>query len=192
MIKQGMSPQDFLDHFKTQYQKLMAQKPARSVWNYDKNMSIIGVFNMLLARFKKDGNDENLLSFVSCFGPRRVAVNLMGQVHEHVKSSLSTDSDWSDVQQTDEMIWLDRLWSDRLDFQVVTGQLESLCALKRNRDSEGNIISISLHDSITRWRFETLTNDVREKWILAAAYALSKCLPEDMVDPKSQISFLKN
>ena len=190
MIKHGMSAKDFLGHYNSQYQKLMGQKPARSEWDYDKNMSIIGVFNMLLARIKKDGNHENLLSFISCFGPRRVAVNLMGQVHGPVKSSLSSNSDCPDVQRTDEMIWLDRLCNDQLEFQVTTGQLESLCALKRNRDSEGNIIGISLHDSITRWRFETLTDDAREKWVLAAAYALSKCLPEDIVDPKPQMEFL--
>ena len=190
MIKQGIPIRDFLGHYETQYQKVMAQKPARSAWDYEKNMSIISVFNMLLARIKKDGNDENLLSFISCFGPRRVAVSLMGQSHEPVKSSLSSDSDRSDAIHTDEMIWLDRFWNDRLEFQVVTGQLESLCALKRNRDSEGNTISISLHDSITRWRFETLTKDVRERWILAAAYALSRCLPEDTVDQSSQIKFL--
>ena len=190
MIKQGIPVRDFVGHYKTQYQKVMAQKPARSAWDYEKNMSIASVFNMLLAKIKKDSKDDKLLSFLSCFGPRRVDVNLMGQVRKPGEGSLSTHSDWSDVQKTDEMIWLDRLWSDRLEFQVVTGQLESLCALKRIRDSEGDIISISLHDSITQWRFETLTNDVREKWILAAAYALSKCLPKDMVDPKPQIRFL--
>ena len=189
MIRQGMSASDFFGHYKTQYQKLMAQKPARSAWDYDKNMSIISVFNMLLERIQKEGLDEKLLAFISCFGPRRVAVNLMGQAPETGDSPFCSDFNWSDVQQTDEITWLDRLWNDRLAFQVMTGQLESLCVLKRNRDKEGTIVSISLHDSITRWRFETLTNDMREKWIIAAAYALSKCLP-DIIDQKSQMKFL--
>ena len=190
MIKQGISVPDFLGHYESQYQKVMDFKPERSAWDYEKNMSIISVFNMILARNKRDGNNEKLLAFMSCFGPRRVPVDLMGQVRKASESQLSFGSDWSNAHHTDEMIWVDRLWVDRLEFQVVTGQLESLCALKRNRDSEGSIISISLHDSITRWRFETLTNDVRENWILAAAYALSKCLPRDVVDQNSQMRFL--
>ena len=189
MIKQGIPVRDFLGHYETQYQKVMSQKPARSAWDYDKNMSIISVFNMLLERIKKEGYDENLLAFISCFGPRRVAVNLMGQARESGNSSFSFGPDCSDARQTDEITWLDRLWNDRLAFQVMTGQLESLCVLKRNRDNEGTIVSISLHDSITRWRFETLTKDMREKWIFAAAYALSKCLPE-IIDQKSQMKFL--
>ena len=189
MIKQGIPVRDFLGHYDTQYQKVMSQKPARSAWDYDKNMSIISVFNMLLERIRKEGYDENLLAFISCFGPRRVTVNLMGQACESGDSSFSSDADWSDARQMDEITWLDRLWNDRLAFQVMTGQLENLCVLKRNRDNEGTIVSISLHDSIARWRFETLTNDMREKWIITAAYALSKSLPE-IIDQKSQMKFL--
>ena len=58
------------------------------------------------------------------------------------------------------------------------------------RDGDGKIVNISLHDSISRWRFETLATDSRGRWIIAAAYNCSKCLPEDIVDQGSQIKNL--
>ena len=95
MIKQGIAVQDFLGHYETQYQKVMAHKPDRSAWDYEKNMSIISIFNMLLMRLDKDGDAENLLAFASCFGPRPVSVNLMGQVHQPVGSTVTSHSVYS-------------------------------------------------------------------------------------------------
>lgn len=190
MIKNGIPVRDFLGYYETQYQKTMAYKPTRSAWDYEKNMPIISIFHMLLTRLDKDEDAENILAFASCFGPRQIAVNLMGQVHQPQDGASSSRSGRSEVQQTREMTWLDCFGQDRLAFQLATGQLESLCLLKLKRDSEGATVSISLHDSITRWRFETLTSDMRAKWIIAAAYALSKCLPEDVVDHGPQMIFL--
>lgn len=82
MIKQGIQIRTFLGHFETQYQRIMAQKPPRSAWDYEKNMSIISIFNMLLTRLDKDGDAEKILAFASCFDPRQTAVSLMGQVYQ--------------------------------------------------------------------------------------------------------------
>ncbi|KAL9066339.1 MAG: hypothetical protein Q9161_007631 [Pseudevernia consocians] len=190
MIKQGIPVRDFLGHFETQYQRIMAHKPARSAWDYGKNKSIMSVFSMLLTRLDKDGDAENIMSFASCFGPRPVALNLMGQVHQPKGSTGSSLSGQCEVQHTREMTWLDRFEDNRLEFQLATAQLESLCLVKLKRDSKGSIVSISLHDFIRRWRFETLTTEMKERWIIAAAYALSKCLPTDDVDQGSQVKFL--
>ncbi len=189
MIKQGIPVRDFLGHFETQYQRTMAHKPPKSTWDYEKNMSIISVFNMLLTRLDKDGDAENILAFASCFGPCPIAVNLMGQVHQPENSAGSSRSGWSEMQHTRETAWLDHLKHDRLAFQLATGQLESLCLLKLKKDCEGKIVSVSLHGSISRWRFETLTSDMKEKWTIAGAWALSKCLPE-VVDKGSQMKLL--
>ena len=189
MIRQGIPVRDFLGHFETQYQRTMAHKPPKSAWDYEKNMSIISVFDMLLTRLDKDGDAENILAFASCFGPRPIAVNLMGQVHQSENSAESSRSRWSEMQQMCEMAWLDHLQHDRLAFQLATGQLESLCLLKLKKNSEGNTVSVSLHGSISRWRFETLTSDMKEKWIIAGAWALSKSLPE-VVDIGSQMKLL--
>ena len=190
MIKEGMSVRDFLRYYETQYQRIMTHKPARSAWDYEKNISIISVFNILLTRLDQDGDAENILAFASCFGPRPVAVDLMGQVHQPENSAVSSHSDWPEVYHTHETTWLNCFGNDRLAFQLASGQLERLCLLKVERGSEGSVISISLHDSISRWRFQTLASDLRDRWIIAAGYALSKCLPEDVVDHASQMRFL--
>ena len=51
-------------------------------------------------------------------------------------------------------------------------------------------MGISLHGYISQWRFETLTNNIKERWIFAAASALSKCLPTETNDQGSQIELL--
>ena len=190
MIKQGMSVRDFLEHYETQYQRTMAHKPARSAWDYEKDMSIISIFNMLITRLDGDVDAENVLAFASCFGPRPIAVNLMGQVHQPVENAVSSHSGGSETQHTREMTWINQFGHDRLAFQLATGKLEGFCLLKLRRDSERNVVSVSLHDSISRWRFETLASELRERWIIAAAYALSNCLPEETVEQESQIKFL--
>lgn len=190
MIKQGIQARDFLGYFETQYQKIMAQKPPKSAWDYEKNMSIISIFNMLLTRLDKDGDAEKILAFASCFGPRPIAVNLMSQVHQLEGRTVPSCSGRSEVQHTSEITLFHHFGLDPLACQLAMGQLESLCVLKLKRDSEGNTVSISLHDSISRWRFETLARDMKERWIITAAYALSKCFPKDIVDQQTQMRFL--
>lgn len=51
-------------------------------------------------------------------------------------------------------------------------------------------MGISLHDYISQWRFETLTNNIKERWIFAAASALSKFLPKETNDQGSLIELL--
>ena len=163
MIKQGIQVRDFLGYFETHHQRIMAQKPPKSAWDYEKNMSIISIFNMLLARLDKDGDTEKILAFASCFGPRPIAVNLMSRVHQLEGRTVPSCSGQSEVQHTSEMTLPHHFGLDPLACQLAMGQLESLCFLKLKRDSEGNTVSISLHDSISRWRFETLSGDMKER-----------------------------
>lgn len=109
-------------------------------------------------------------------------MKMMGQVHRQEGSAVSSCSGRSEVQPTREMTWLGRFGRDRLAYQLATGQLESLCIIKLKRDTEGSTVSISLHHAISRWRLETLTSEMKERWIIAAACELSKCLPKDIVD----------
>lgn len=168
----------------------MTQNPPRSAWDYEKNMSIISIFNMLLTRLTKGGDAEKLLTFASCFVPRSIAVDLMSHVHQLEDSIVPPRSSRSEIHHTSEITWLHHFGLEPLAFQLATGKLESLCFLKLKRDSERNPVSISLHDSISRWRFETLVKDMKEQWIIIAAYALSKSLPKDVVDQQIQMRFL--
>ena len=190
MIKQGIPVRDFLGHFETQYERVMAQKPARSAWDYEKNLSLISIFNMLHTRLDREGDSQNILALASCFGPRPISIRFLGQVHQSKNSALSSRRSWSQGHTTRQMTWLKRIGHDRLAFHLALAQLENLCLVKLKKDCEGSTIDVSLHDSVSRWRLETMRSDVREGWIIAAAYALSNCLPEDTVDQDSQIRLL--
>ena len=177
MIKQGMPMQDLLEHYETHYQRVMEQKPPKSAWDYEKNMSLISVFNMLLTRLGEDSDAKNILAFASCFGPRKITVNLLVQARERSgRTELSRPSD-SDLEDS-PLTWLDYIGHNKLKLHLATSHLESLCLLKIKRDSDGAPVSIALHDSISRWRFATLKSDQREKWIIAAACALGPHLPK--------------
>ena len=179
--------QDLLGHYETQYQKLMEHKPPKSAWDYEKNLSLISVFNMLLAKLGKDSDAKNILAFASCFGPRQIAVNLLVQARqpstESSRPSHSGLEDWP-------LAWLVYIGHDQLTFHLATSHLESLCLLKVKRDSDGAPVSIALHDSISRWRFATLNSDQRERWIIAAASALGKHLPKDSPGQGVQLRLL--
>ena len=180
IIKEGIPIQDFLGHFTTQYKRVMAHKPPRSAWDYEKNMPIISVFNMLLARLDEDSDAANILAFASCFGPRRILVDTIRKAQKSERNAMSHHYPWSSMRKMHhmrEMNWVEHLGHDEFGFRLAMGQLETLCLLKSKRGSEGDIVSITLHDSVSKWRFETLDSATKERWIIAAASALSKCLP---------------
>lgn len=190
MIKHGIPIGDFLGHFESQYQRIMAHKPPKSAWDYEKNMSIISIFNMLLARLDKDDDAKNILAFASCFGSRHINVNLLGQDEQARTGSTGFSFPIKSTLLDLPLTWLSYFGDDRLALQLAISHLESLCLLKLKKNGAGNTLSISLHDSISRWRFETMENDRKEKWILAAAYASSNHMPQNMIDQESQMRSL--
>ena len=189
MIKQGMPMQAFLGHYETQYQRVMEHKPPKSAWDYEKNLSLISVFNMLLTKLGKDSDAKKILAFASCFGPRQIAVNLLVQARQPNGSTEPSRPSQSSLEDS-PLTWLDYIGHNQLMFHLATSHLESLCLLKIKRDSDGAPVSIALHDSISRWRFATLNSDQRERWIIAAACALGKHLPKDSPGQGVQLRLL--
>ena len=115
----------------------MAQKPPKSAWDYEKNMSIIIVFNVLLTRLDKDGDSEKMLACGSWFGPRPIAVSLMSQVDQLEGRTVPSRSSRSEVQHTSEKTLFHHFDLQSFACQLAIGQLERLCVLKLKRDSEG-------------------------------------------------------
>ena len=189
IIRQGMPMQDLLGHYKTHYQKVMEQKPPKSAWDYEKNLSLICVFDMLLAKLGKDSDAKNILAFASCFGPRQIAVNLLVQTRQPSGSTESSCPSHSGLEDS-PLTWLDYIGHNQLPYHLATSHLESLCLLKTKRDSDGTPVSIALHDSISRWRFATLDSDQKERWIIAAACALGQYLLKDSPGQGDQLRLL--
>lgn len=59
----------------------MAQKPAKSSWNYDKNLLILSILSIALSRLEGNQDAANLLTFASCFGPGIMPVISLIQAH---------------------------------------------------------------------------------------------------------------
>ena len=168
VLSEGMPLRKFLGFYESQYKELMAHKPARSAWFYDKNMSISSTFGMVVSKLGEDEDANRLLSIISCFGPRTIPIELLAQyaalenvLRESRPAGFLKSQNESDPN-TMESKWLTTLVQNKLKLRFAINRLESLCLLKTRRNIDGTVLSFSLHRSLCRWRLETLEEVQRE------------------------------
>ena len=181
LLRDGISIHDFLDFHQSRYQELMGEKPATIAWNYDKNMSIVSVFNLALSKLKEDHDAPNLLSLFSCFGPNLVAVDLLTRFWKPA-TTIGDPTYLDDSTLSKKIQWLNILGRKPLSFQMAIRRLQSLCLLKTRRDAQGSLMSASVHGTLCKWRLETIDEEEREDCIMLAALVLSQSLPDIGMD----------
>ena len=74
---------------------------------------------------------------------------------------------------TKDLRSLKTLLQDEVSLNMAISELYRIFLAKRKQNSGGGLISISLHDSICRWRFATI-GDSRVEWIMQASYGLTR------------------
>ena len=193
-----MTLYDFLGFYKSRYKELMSDKnnPLRSFWSYDKNLSIVGTFDMQISRLKGDPDVLNLLSLASCFGSRIFPAQLLTPACD--LSCLFPNMDFrnnSNLQQdllpdVARFRWLNSLALNQLAHLLAISRLEDLCLLKVRKSLDGKVKDISIHNSICRRRLETLEDDEREDWIMLAACILGQRLPDIGVQTSPPLGYL--
>lgn len=181
MIGEGISIYDFLDFYGSQYRQLMAHKPSRIASDYEKHLSIISVFSMALSKLEDGRDAPDLLSLFSCFGPRLIPLDLLTGFWK--SKTIIEEPVHFDVSSLSKKIqWLKTVGDNRLPFQQATARLENLCLLKTRRDDRGNMMSVSVHSTVCKWRLETIDEQEREDYIMLAALILSYDLPDIGLD----------
>ena len=187
---------EFLGLYESHYQELMAHKPERSAWSYEKNRPILSTFNMLLSQLRRNHDALNLINFASCFGSLLTPMSLLDEVSDleetrvMLESSAIIEPPATDTSLVEKMTWLKAMSRNRLRLSSAISYLEDLCLLKTRGDVYFKTASFSIHGSICTWRLETLTSVEREDWIILAAYYLSQHLPEGELEKGVHLKFL--
>lgn len=194
LIQTGIPIHEFLALYESRYQQLMAHKPPRSAWYYDKNISVFRIFDMAVSRLGKDHDAGELLSLFSCFGPHMIALDLLIRFWES-ENIIGDRTPLASLDSRNKVRWLKTTDQNLLTFRLAISRLEDLCLMKTKRDDQGVVTSVSVHSTICRWRLETIDEQEREDCIMLAASVLSQDLPDigmDAVPHLEYIPLIKN
>ena len=148
----------------------MAHEPDKSSWFYNKNLSVLSIFNLMQERLSKCNKDAaHLLILLSYYGPYIIPMKLLDQVKS---LDVPLSATWQGFHE--KLKWLIDLSMKELPLQTAVTQLEKFSLLKSRKIATESIISFSVHNFVCRWRSETLESSDREDWAILAAYVLSR------------------
>lgn len=181
IVRHGISIHDFLGFHKSQYQELMGEKPPRSAWYYDKNISLVSVFILTLSKLEGNQDARNLLSLFSCFGPHPIPMDLLSEFWKS-NNTIGGPSHLDISTLSKKIQWLKTLGHKALTFQLAVKRLESFCLLKTRTNDWSRVTSASMHSTISKWRLETIDEQDRQDYIMLAASVLSQSLPGISMD----------
>lgn len=188
IVRHGISIHDFLEYYESQYQELMGEKPPRSAWYYDKNISLVSVFTLALSKLEENQDARNLLSLFSCFGPHSIAVDLLSDFWRS-NNIIGDPSQLDTSSLSRKVLWLKTLGDRALTFQLAIKRLESFCLLKTRMNDQSRVTSASVHSTICKWRLETIDGQERQDYIVLAALIISQSLPSINMD---NVPYLKH
>lgn len=194
LIQNGIPIHEFLALYESRYQQLMAHKPPRSAWYYDKNISVFRIIDMAVSRLGKDHDATELLSLFSCFGPHMIALDLLIRFWKS-ENIIGDRTPLASLDPRKKVRWLKTTGQNLLTFRLAISRLEDLCLMKTRRDDQGVVTSVSVHSTICKWRLETIDEQEREDCIMLAASVLSQDLPDigtDAVPHLEYIPLIKN
>ena len=91
-ISRSIPIDEFLGFYDSHYQELMAHKPERSAWSYEKNRPILSTFNMLLSQLSPNPDALNLLNLASCFGSLLTPMGLLDELSDLEETKVMLES----------------------------------------------------------------------------------------------------
>ena len=137
-----------------------------SLCSWGRSDSLFHMFNNLYKCLHgKSASAALLLTLCSIYGPWEVPIFLLQRL-ELFDVGGCTDA-------TKDLRSLKTLLQDEVSLNMAISELYRIFLTKRKQNSAGGLISISLHDSICRWRFATI-GDSRVEWIMQASYGLTR------------------
>lgn len=167
----------------------MGPELQRTAWYYDKNVSIVTMFNMAMTRLEDLPDAIELLSLFSCYGPHMIAVDLLSGFWKS-KIVMEDGVHLDNSNSSKKIQWLKTIGQDLITFGRAISRLENLCLITTRRDDDGVVTSTSVHSTICKWRLETINERDREDWIMLAALVLSQNLPDIGVDAVPHLKFI--
>jgi hypothetical protein len=176
LLKNVFSLSDFLAAYRAHYVRLMERYPPRGLLSYDKQRSIITVFDMLYCSIKEMNPEAAaLLIFIAILGPWRIPRSLMDQFQlSTTKFSNPADDDTKSLIRT---------LIDPIILRLALNDLANVCLLKL-KGTCGSYQAFSLHKAICEWSVQVIASE-KQEWIIQAAHGLATaimCPTERYVD----------
>lgn len=161
LLQSTYSLSEFLQDYRTHYGRVMMNLPESAA--YDKQRSIIAVFDMLFKTIKKQNCEAAaLLTFISILGPWKVPMALMSYFTVNIPQHNSSHED-------DRA--LSRVLSDGTALRLALDKLNKSCVVKLERNAARSCESFSLHRAICDWCVNELDHEKRG-WMFQAALGL--------------------
>lgn len=140
--------------------------PVRGLLAYDKERSIITVFDMLY-RFTQSSKPDAavVLMFIAILGPWQMPISFLEDFQLSESQQLAPTDRNTDV--------LKGIFSSRIRLRFALAYLVDICLVKVKNNKDRSWKTLSLHGAICHWCVNEKTPDKRA-WILQAAYGLAK------------------
>ncbi|RSL90975.1 hypothetical protein CEP51_000476 [Fusarium floridanum] len=152
--------QDFIKNYK----RLSQFQVDPVTWLWNTSDSLFGMFDALYrSLIAKNPQSGYLLNLCSIFGPWNIPVSLIHGLDFHTPQGTLAGSDsWGQLQAFIE---------NEVELNLAIHEIERLFLAKKNRGSNGTLVSISLHASLCQWRLANLGEE-SSTWIMQASYGL--------------------
>ncbi|KAG9699739.1 serine carboxypeptidase, partial [Aureobasidium melanogenum] len=164
LIRTYLSPDQFLQSYRARYRWLLTEFPDRGVLAYDKDRSIITVFDLLFKKVKEKYPEAGaLLIFVAILGIWKIPTTFLNQY-----KGLLSDIQSEDDQESQQLV---QVLSTPEALQLALSQLANLCLVKRDSVRGHPSKSIMIHRAIRDWSLQTSVTG-KQIWLLQAARGL--------------------
>ncbi|KAM5386461.1 hypothetical protein ACJZ2D_000424 [Fusarium nematophilum] len=146
-----ISIQSSPDVFERQYQQLTKFRVEPGAWPWSRNDSLFGIF-------------EALYKSVAAGNPLEIPVAFLRNIQLDAYDPVDLCDDWQQLAE---------LFHDQTTLNTAIYGLHRRFLAKRKQGSNREILSISLHQAVCRWRLATIGDD-KAVWIMNASSALAK------------------
>lgn len=196
VLQDGFAIDELLTLCETQYRSIMEYTPEKGFSNYEKGNSVFKIMENLYERLTRDCADAaNMLTLCSFFGSRAVPLEMItrfaalrlsepSQSYCGPSFASSRPERWLESGN-----WLLELVKRDFNLRQAIMKLEKMCLTKVRKDQNGSIKSWSIHNTIRRWRLETLEPSERSEWALLNTYIVCASLQAIDSSPLSAIRY---
>lgn len=174
-IKRGIKLEEFLQLYESRYDEVMSQQLIWRDTDYDKNLSVTRMLDIILLKLRNDDDALNLLALESCMGPGlRPSYFTAAVVHD--KDETAEFDELLQESNLPQAQWLNGFRKDILRSRIAASRLEEFCVLKLRYNAAGVPIKVSMDNCIRRWRLQRFTSEEKQVWVMLAAYVVGETL----------------
>ncbi|RDW73317.1 hypothetical protein BP6252_07224 [Coleophoma cylindrospora] len=165
LVNVGILPMNALyQSLTTQYPRFVQYQVSPGFWLWEKSNSLSSLFETVLKSIAaKDKSVCDLLALCSVYGRWEIPLALLRKLTINYSDSLLVAGDLGPE--------LKPLVKDDAQLNMVIDDMNRAFLIKKKQDAQRQLLSISLHDSISRWCFETI--DDKAMSVMEASYLLA-------------------